>query len=364
MKRILFFCMLFCAGRLVAQELKYTSCDHCWNADSLGNHRALVSFEGTGKIAKVKLWWRRRDEQPQLKRIIVQDAQTQKQITNVLVLAVNREFGEIVFEPSPGKGSYYIYYMPYRNEGRSNYPKGTYLKPEAATSADWLASFNVNSLPENAVAKEIQSIDAFNSFYPMEVIATADETQQLIKAHPGKTMLVFPENRELSIRMQHDLPQRWIQKGAGGLLKGTAMKGEYYACQLGIYALQPLRKLEIQFSDLTDNGSNKISAGRISCINTNGTGYDGKIIVKEVNVPAHQVQAMWCGIDVPATAVPGVYRGKAIVKAAGIPAETININLEITSQAAVNGGENEPWKQTRLKWLNSTLAQENKIIAP
>ncbi len=348
----------------MSQDLRYTNCNNCWNADSLGNHRVLVSFEGTGNAARVKINWRRRDENPQLKRIIVQDAQTQQKISNLNILTLNREWAEVVFEPTSGKGNYYIYYMPYKNEGRSNYPRGTYLKPDTTASAAWLASFNTTSLQPNAIAKEIQSVDVFNSFYPMEVIATAAETKQLITAHAGKALLVFPEDREYSIRMQHDLPYRWIQKGAGSTFSGTAMKGEYYAYQLGVYALQSLHQVQVSFSALTSADGHKIDAKTMNCINTQGTGYDTKAITKEVEVPAQTIQALWCGIDVPVNTIAGTYKGKAIVKAAGVPAETIDITMTITNQVAVNGGENEPWKQTRLKWLNSTLAQENKVIAP
>jgi hypothetical protein len=47
MKKILVLCALFSMGKLMAQELKYTNCDNCWNADSLGTHRVLVFFEET-----------------------------------------------------------------------------------------------------------------------------------------------------------------------------------------------------------------------------------------------------------------------------------------------------------------------------
>ena len=73
--------------------------------------------------------WRRRDNNPEDKRIIIQDGQTKGKITNVKTGVINRETGEIVFEPTSGKGTYYVYYMLSKNEGRSNYPKGTYLKP-------------------------------------------------------------------------------------------------------------------------------------------------------------------------------------------------------------------------------------------
>jgi hypothetical protein len=69
------------------------------------------------------------------------------------------------------KGQYYIYYMPYKNEGRSNYPKGVYPPVENTASTTWLNGIN-SLMKQNASVKEIQSINEFNSFFPMEVIAT------------------------------------------------------------------------------------------------------------------------------------------------------------------------------------------------
>jgi hypothetical protein len=46
----------------------------------------------------------------------------------------------------------------------------------------------------------------------MEVIATKDETDQLIKINKGQAFLIFPEDRLHSIRMNNDLPQRWIDR--------------------------------------------------------------------------------------------------------------------------------------------------------
>jgi hypothetical protein len=119
----------------------------------------------------------------------------------------------LYFEPTSGKGTYFVYYMPYKNEGRSNYPKGVYLKPENTASVDWLKEIAVNSKASLASVKEYQSIDAFNSFYPMEVIATKTETEALIDKHKTEPFLVFPEDRMNSIRMTKDLPQRWIELG-------------------------------------------------------------------------------------------------------------------------------------------------------
>ncbi|MEO6813545.1 MAG: glycoside hydrolase domain-containing protein, partial [Ginsengibacter sp.] len=127
-KESLFFIFLFLSVASFAQKIPYTNCNECWNADSLGNHRVVIDFRGNGSLAKVTIPWRRRDYHPELKRIIVQDAQTGRKVLNIKSGTLNREYGEIYFEPVSGKGIYYVYYIPYKNEGRSNYPKGVYLK--------------------------------------------------------------------------------------------------------------------------------------------------------------------------------------------------------------------------------------------
>jgi hypothetical protein len=366
----LLFTLLF-SGCLActAQEIKYSSCPGCWNADSLGNHRVVVRFNGPGTVARTIIPWRRRDADPGGKRIIVQDAATGARVFNVRTGPITRESGDIVFEPVSGKGIYYVYYLPYRNEGRSNYPKGVYWRPDTTASPQWANGLN-RSIAINTTVTGFQSIDTFNTFYPMEVIATAKETAALKAKDMGTPFLVFPEDRLHSIRMRNDLPYRWIKKGADSSIRGLASRGEYFAYQLGVYALQPLDHVQVRFSTLTGPGGVGIPAVNSSCINTNGIGYDGRSFMKEVAVPAGQVQALWCGVDVPADATPGVYEGTVEVTA-GVPARrasresrVIRVRLVVGRHAAVDGDVAEPEKMRRLKWLNSTLAQDNTVIAP
>lgn len=355
---------------LNAQDISYSICTDCWNADSLGNHRSVIEFTGEGKIAKVIIPWRRRDNDPQDKRIIVENAKTGQKILNVITATVNREYGEIYFEPISGKGIYYVYYMPYKNEGRSNYPKGVYLKPETTASAGWLTSiqntsFQSGSTETNAIVKEFQAIDALSSFYPMEVIATEKETSELKLKYADRAFLVFPEDRKYSIRMKNDLPKRWIEKAVQPIFSGKAARGEYYTYQLGVYALQDLEDVQIEFTGFkSSTGNIVIPVKNSSCINTHGATYDGKPFVQQVGVPKHTVQAFWCGVDVPQTVESGTYTGKATIMAKGTMPATVDVTITVTSELLSDGGIDEPWKMTRLKWLNSTLAQENAVIAP
>lgn len=346
-----------------AQQIKYTNSNNGWNADSLGNHRAKIEFTGKGSLAKTIIYWRRHDKEVDQKRIIVQDATTGKKITNIKTLGLDRESGTVFFEPISGAGTYYIYYMPYKYEGPNTYyPKGKYYSPEQTASSLWL-----NNLPKdfavNCTVSEIQSVNAFNSFYPMEVIATEKETTTLIQPYIKSPFILFLEKRQFSIKMKTDLPQRWILKGINSNFSDQAHKGEYFSFQIGVYALQHLKEVAIRFSNLKNERGNIILSNQLSCINTEGISYNGTPMKLSVSVEKGNIQALWCGLDIPKNASSGTYKGKVFITAEGITQE-MNVSIKVDQIVVPNQGIDHPENMTRLKWLNSTLAQENDIIAP
>jgi hypothetical protein len=353
-----------------AQELPYSVCTGCWNPDSLGNQRVVVRCPNvtTRGLAEVEIPWRRRDDHPERKRIIVQDSATGGRVKNVWAATVTREKGDIYFEPVSEKGTYYVYYLPYRNEGRSNYPKGVYWKPDTTADETWLKMTQSGvggakaRWPSNAVAAEIQSIDSFNSVYPMEVIATAKETAALKSKSRGNAFLVYPEDREYPIRMRKDVPYRWIKKAPDQGEKGTADRGENFAYQLGVYALQTLSDVRVEFGGMQNGDGKRISVDSMVCINTDGVGYDGKAFKKKPGIAAGEVQALWCVVRVPVEA-DGVYTGTVSVVADG-RSVVMPVRLNVTGRMAPDHGVGEPKKMTRLPWLNSRLAQDNTVIAP
>jgi len=72
---------------------------------ALGNHRAVLRAVAPGDVAYAWLPWRRRDAFPQAKGIVVVDAHSGRPVDNVVVATCNREYGELVFEPTSGPGS-------------------------------------------------------------------------------------------------------------------------------------------------------------------------------------------------------------------------------------------------------------------
>ena len=368
-----------------------------WDPESgLGNHRAVVRVErpatpemssnrkraggaeapATMKPAAARaiIPWRRRDLEPEKKAVIVVDAATCERITNVAVLAITRESGDIAFEPKTVPGEYYVYFMPYKSEGRKNYPNVRYDPPQATAGAAWLAA--VSAVPADSLPRasfvELQSADAFSAFTPMEMIATAEETKALLAAHPGAPYLVFPEDRRRSIRMTDDLPVRWAVDGPAGTIQGEASRGEYFAFQLGLWAArQDISDVDIRFSDLVrvpgtseTPSEGVLPAKAMNCLNKGGTGWDGLPIAKAVPVAKGKVQALWCGIRVAPETAPGLYKGTLTVAPAGWPETILAVELTVGAEILADGGDADPFRMTRLAWLDSTLAQDDGIVPP
>ncbi len=361
-KLLLFIFLLPVLNTVFAQQLKFSSANNNWNADSLGNFRAIVRVTKPADVIRTYIQWRRRDQRPELKRIIVVDSNTNQNVLNVHSDNITREHGEVYFQPISGNGIYYVYYMPYKNEGRSNYPKGIYLSHEETASQDWLGK--VSDTLGVTYSYEIQSINAFNSMYPMEIIGAQRLTDSLVKANADKAFIVFPEDRMHPVKMNNDLPDRWVSKGVKNIFTDTASKGENFSFQLGVYALQNLSDVKVSFTDLTSAENNIISAQNISCLNTDGLSYNDKPLHFTINVPAKKVQALWCLVDVPQNIPAGLYQGRASITCASNFTTEIALNIIVKDTTLADGGVDEPSKMTRLKWLNSDMAQENTVIKP
>jgi hypothetical protein len=377
------------AGGGPAEEMKYGVGN--WDPESgLGNHRAVVRVEALPaakakpSAVRVVVPWRRRDLEPEKKNIVVVAAASGERVMNVCALSVGREAGDIVFEPRTVPGDYYVYFMPYKSEGRKNYPSVKYDPPQATADPAWLAANGLtpDKLPAlrpdafpRAAAVELQSSDEFSRFTPMELIATAAETKALLEAHRDAAYLLFPEDRSLSIRMTDDLPRRWAAGGPNGAFRGEAAPGEYFAFQIGLWAARrPIADLEMRFSDLIqaaaaiEKGSpakrTLIPASAATCFNKGGVGWDGLAFGKAVAVPQGKVQALWCGIQVPRDARPGVFRGTVTVAPRDLPETILAVELDVTGDILEDSGDGDPFRMTRLRWLDSTLFQDDGLVPP
>ena len=327
-----------------------------WDVEAFGNHRVVIEVERKAEAVAVEIPWRRRDREPEKKNLILVDAATGKRIQDIFPVTVNREMAQLVFRPVTVPGTYYLYYMRWVSEGSKHYPKVHYPGPDYKADPQWLRKHRLGSAAQamkrwkrffKATVKEIQSIDKFNSFYPMEVIATASEVKDLLGRHKGAPYLVFPEDRQYPIRMTR------------------ALRGEFYSFQLGLWAIAgEIANLEVVFGDLKMADGVVIPASALRCFNTGGVDWTGKPFKKVCKVKQGRVQPLWCGVQVPKDAEAGVYSGALRIAPQGFPAFEVAVELEVKPQTIAVAGDDEPWRHSRLRWLDSTIALNNDVTAP
>jgi len=333
-----------------------------WARD-LGNHRAVVEVAEAAEAVRVRIPWRRRDPAPEAKNVLVLAADGGQAIANVLRVTINREYGDIVFQPAAGVGTYYVYYMPYTHAGPHHQFATAYAPPDdSRVDASWRERVLavLDQLPRPP-AREIQVRTDFDRMDPMEVIATEDETAGLIAKHPGRPYLLFPEDRRFPIRMRDDLPLRWIRNGPRAEFHAEAARGEFYVFQIGVYAVRaPIDGLRIDFGRL----EGLVAGEAFRCINLGGVDWLGRPFEKVFAVEQGKVGALWCGVQIPTDAPPGHYEGALSVQPDGLEPTRVKLSLDVAPEIIEDGGDSALWRHARLRWLDSTIGLDDDVVAP
>lgn len=335
-----------------------------WDASKYGNHRYLVQVAKPADAVRVSIPWRRRDAHPGQVAVIV-TAPDGSVVDNVLRGTIHQAAGELVFAARQA-GVYAVYYQPYRSDGRSNYPTVTYLPPKDGADPVWARRFaaGIWSRMPRAQVVRYEAVDAFDAYTDMERTATPQELQPLLAANP-QAALLFPETRAHPVRMFDQIPERWAVRGAGGELADHALRGEYLSFQIGVWASRiAVNDVRVVNTDLHGPTGAIIPAGALTCFNLGGIDYTGARFTARVDVAKGRVQPLWMGLDVPADAKPGVYRGVLTISADGVPAQEVPLSITVDSGMAVAHGDDDPSKLTRLRWLDSRLAQDDALVKP
>lgn len=354
---LLIGCTLFITATQ-AQEHIYPPEPPLWDADSLGNQRAVVKVEKSVNEVTVTIPWRNRNVKPD-QLVYVVDSTRNTIVKGVKQFKMTPEYGIIRFNTKHKKGIYYVYYLPYNLTGSGSYPNAVYK------SIDESSSISKTENTEGVSIIRLEAVDTFNSNDPMEIVATKDEMEDIQKRNQNKNYLVFPEKRDLPIKMKQYLPKKWVRTDIKSTFRDMARPGENYTFQLGVWAFRnELNDVRITFSDLKDKNGNTIPANSFHVFNTEGTDYTGKPFEKTIRVKKGFIKAFWCGTQIPNNIAAGTYSGKATVVTKNQSPTAIDIQLNIGGEIAEDNGIDKPWKQTRLEWLNSTMAQENSVIEP
>ncbi|MGD8360471.1 MAG: DUF6067 family protein, partial [Gemmatimonadota bacterium] len=296
---------------------------------SWGNHRAVIVLDSAGVQAaapidpetsstdpgadaegvelpaldavRVTIPWRRRDLDPSSKGVIVVDASNETPVRNALAVRVENVSGGVVFQPNPGSSTYHVYYLPWESTGgyypTVTYPTSTELAdiegqgttsgespsradPDRAPTPSWAGKVSVNDpewerqvratpleeLPRARVTR-IQSVSDFHSFFPMEVIATPEETAAFMNGAPNGWRIVA-EHRDYPVRMRRFIPRHWALAPASGSVQGEAsspfasrvLRDEAFTWQVAMVSgAEPLDDVTVSFEGFPPSWSSSLT---------------------------------------------------------------------------------------------------------
>ena len=198
--------------------------------------------------------------------------------------------------------------------------------------------------------------------------------------------LLFPEPRENKVMMDDRVPYSWVQRGPSDHFVANVTRGEWFYFQIALFAVKELRSVTIAPFELAA-GSITL---RTQCLNTEGSTSLGEDVSASsrpqkpgftsflVNdVAAGSVQALWIGVQIPDSLVPGtILHGTATLNAvlthgedlSELPlssSQTISTTLTVSHEpVSVNHGFDDLQSYARLAWLNSKLAIDDEVVAP
>ena len=336
---------------------------------SWGNHRAVVVLDPAGRArpdlrrpSLVTIPWRRHDPNPAAKAIVVVDARTNEPIANALATRVDQRVRATwCSAPNPGSNTYYVYYMPWQTSG-GPYPTVTYpssvLEPDAAWAAA-SAAWPLESLPRGRTTR-IQSVDAFHSFFPMEIIATDAERARFAAPANGGWRAVA-EYRDYPIRMRRlrseALGRRVAVRDAR---EPRVLRDEYFTFQVGVVAGNaPLDDVRVAFEGFPETWRRTLT-----CFNTGGVD-ETRPGVHEEGRRSRPARCSRCGSACSSRRTRRLVwsRADVVVSAAGT-SQPIRLKLDVGRRVAVNHGFDEPEMMTRLAWLNSTAGTDPGLHHP
>jgi Glycoside hydrolase 123, N-terminal domain len=235
-----------------------------------------------------------------------------------------------------------------------------------------------------------QSQNSKNSQKKIEIIedyASEPEIKTFLSAHPS-LFHVFGENRLHPVNRDDKICQHWIAEQSKNYLQfiGNPKPGEFYIFQMVIYTPQnDLSKIILEFQELKKGESTtnakllSIPPDNITCFSLGGTNSFGKVFQKDISIQSGKVKPLIIGVQIPPT-VQGNYCGKISINAEYTSTENsteetqmnkkmnfkidFNLSLIISGKVIKDSGIHDPWRQARLKWLNSTIGRNNTIPKP
>ena len=318
-------------------------------------NRVVFSVKDEGDVVRGKAIWRRSALSIRLKGLKLLSAETDEEITDARIVHYDQEKVIVDFNPVCGPGIYYLYY-------------GALEQPLFNPSETWLEKAEAPANLINAKTERIEARCRLDSFYPMETIALKAEVSKLLSMFPGAPYLIFPQDRDNSIKMQHEIPACWAFRDPQKEFVLETDRNEYRVFQIGIWACREgLRDITVEFSDFKSTaGNSRLPSDWFQCLTL--TSNIKSIYIQKPSglypVPKNQVRALWCGIDLPEDVSQGEYHGTVVVKPQGQSPSKIPVCLNISNKIVAERGDHDLWRLSRLRWIESNIGLSEEIFPP
>ncbi|MHC4122784.1 MAG: glycoside hydrolase domain-containing protein [Planctomycetota bacterium] len=323
-----------------------------WN---IWPNRAVFEVGQDAEIVRGEAVWRRSALAIRQKGLKLVSAETGEKIYDARLISYDQERVVIDFRPTTGKGTYYLYY-------------GAFGGPIFKPSKNWLTTAEQTETPVAVKAERIEARCKLDSFYPMEIVPLEAELERFRELYSSADYLVFPQDRDHSIKMVHEIPAEWVFRNPDEEFVIAADCNEYRVFQLGVWACNKnIEDLKFEFTDFKSrNGETTIPAEWFQCLTTTSK-IKSMYIEKPkgpFNVPQGQLRVFWIGVDLPDEVKAGEYKGFVTVKPANSSEAKVPVSIKVSKKIVARRGDHDLWRLSKLRWLESDLGISDEVFEP
>ena len=135
---------------------------------------------------------------------------------------------------------------------------------------------------------------------------------------------------------------------------------------MGLFAAdRDLEGVTVETGDVLGRDGRVLVPGpALHSFDTRGVDWTGRDFRRNLAVAKGNVQALWLGVPVPANAAAGEYETTVTVGARGLAPKAVPAVLRVSGTPIPAGGDDEPERLARLRWLDSRLAQDDCLVPP